>query len=52
MAEPLNTVKNGSLLIDDLFQALLHKRPVVNFLAPVMTDMNGAQLSANALLND
>jgi 2',3'-cyclic-nucleotide 2'-phosphodiesterase/3'-nucleotidase len=50
--QPLGTIKNGPLLIDDLFQARLHKHPVVSFLARVMMDISGAQLSANALFND
>ena len=50
--QPLGTIKSGPLLIDDLFQARLHKHPVVSFLARVMMDISGAQLSANALFND
>lgn len=49
---PLGVVKDGDLLIEDLFQARVHKHPVVSFLNQVQLYVSGAQLSANALFND
>ena len=50
--EPLGIVKDGDLLIDDLFEARVHKHPLVSFLNQVQLHVSGAQLSANALFND
>lgn len=50
--KPLGVVKDGDLLVHDLFEARLHKHPLVSFLNQVQLASTGAQLSANALFND
>ena len=50
--QPLGVVKGGDLLIDDLFEARVHKHPLVSFLNQVQLSVSNAQLSANALFND
>ncbi len=50
--QPLGVVKDGDLLVHDLFEARVHKHPLVSFLNQVQLSASGAQLSANALFND
>lgn len=50
--KPLGRMREGDLLIHDLFDARLHKHPLVSFLNQVQTYVTGSDLAANALFND
>ncbi len=50
--QPIGIVAADNLKVDDLFQARLHKHPIVSFINRIQLDASGADISSTSLANN